>query len=97
VANKSQFNGELIHFGAVRFRVTGSGDLLLFMHSLDDINVVQLPSLTMISATNKEPVALANYIEQQGFLEFRISGFGNTFTISKLTLFIRPVATGRPQ
>lgn len=94
---KSSFTGEIIHFGALRFRVTGSGNLQLLLHSLDDVNSSQLSSIAMQTTTNKEPLVLANFVDQRGYLEFKTTAINETFSISKITIFIRPIATGYPQ
>lgn len=92
-----KFNGELIHFGAQRFRVTGAGNLQLFLRSLDNIRNVTLSPIIMQSITNREPVVLSNFIEQRAQLEIRTSEYDETFNISKIIIFIKPVATGYAQ
>jgi len=89
--------GELLHFNAVRLRVTGSGNLQLSFKSLDDVNVSQLVDLPMVAATNKEPTVLANYIDQLGCLEFKTTEINETFAICKIVIFVREVASGYPQ
>jgi hypothetical protein len=96
VANKG-FNGELIHFGAVRLRVTGSGSLLQYLKSLNDISVSQLETLTMAATTDREPTALAAFISQRGYYQLQTSNINETFNVSKITVFAKPIATGYPQ
>jgi len=91
------YGGAILHFHAVRGRITGSGILRMRMLSLDDINWVQLPDLVMLASTNREPNTLVNYSDQRGQLEFKVTGAGEFFTISGLNIFIKPVATGYPQ
>ena len=95
---KSQFNGELIHFGAVRMRLTGSGNLLTDLHSLDEASHTStLPTIPMVAATNREPTILANYIDQYGQFQIETTEIDEWFEISKIIIYIRPVATGYPQ
>lgn len=90
--------GDLIHFGAVRMRVTGSGNLQLNLHSLDAAsNTSQLTSIVMEAATNRQPTTLANFIDQYGQLEVKTTAIDEVFEISKIVIFVRPVATGYPQ
>lgn len=95
---KSSFAGELIHTGSVRFRVTGSGVLDLDLHSLDEAShTAEIPSITLQAATNREPTVLANFIDQCVQLEFGTDEIDEVFTIDRIIIFIRPVATGYPQ
>jgi hypothetical protein len=96
VAKSSNFIGEVLHFNAVRLRVTGSGNLQLFLRSLDDTNNIQLSSVPMLSTTNIEPTVLANFIDQRGQLEIRTTEIDEVFTVSKIIIFIKPIASGYP-
>jgi hypothetical protein len=91
------FTGEILHFNAVRMRVTGSGNLLTYLRSLDDVNNQQLPTIVMLPATNIEPTILALFIDQRGQYEVRTENIDEVFTISKITIFVKPIATGYPQ
>jgi hypothetical protein len=97
LVGKSGFNGELLHFGSVRMRVTGSGVLRPTLQSLDEVNISTLPNVTMSATTNREPTVLSNFIDQRGQLKLETTAIDETFTVSKITIFIRPVATGYPQ
>ncbi len=94
--SKSSFSGEILHFNAVRMRVTGSGNLQLSLHSLDDVKVSQLNNIVMASPTNIEPTALANYIDQRGQLELKTTELGETFVVSRITIYIRPIFSSYP-
>ena len=98
MASKSPLSGELVHFGVVRMRVTGAGNLQLFMHSLDDtLNSNTLTSIPLQATTNREPTVLANFIDQYGQLEIKTDVMDEVFEISKIVIFIKPVASGYPQ
>lgn len=94
---KNDFTGELLHFNAVRMRVTGEGNLQLFLHSLDDIHSVRLTDIAMVAGTNREPTILANFIDQSGQLELKTIEMDETFTISRIMIYIKPTASGYPQ
>lgn len=94
---KSQFAGELVHFGSVRYRVTGSGVLRSTLYSLDEANSSTLPTLNISSTTNREPTILANFIDQMGYLEIKTTAINETFSICKIVVFVRPIASGYPQ
>lgn len=90
-------DGGLLHFNAVRFRVVGSGNLDLELRSLDDVETQTLVPLAMATATNREPVQLANFKQQRAQLRFSVNAIDEYFTISKIVVFIRPFQTGYPQ
>lgn len=97
-SNKSQdFVGEILHFGSARFRVVGSGNLLLNLLSLDGINTVAMPTLVMSAATNREPTILTNFVDQRAQLEGGTTVIDEIFSISKITIFIKPIGSGYPQ
>lgn len=97
MAKTPDFTGDILHFGAVRMRITGSGTLKSYLESLSGINNYNLPDLAMTSATNREPVLLANMNEQRALYGVTTLNFGETFNISKIIVYIKPVATGYPQ
>lgn len=88
--------GEILHAGAVRLRVTGSGTLDLHLHSLDNVVNSQLKSFTMSNTTSKEPIILANFKQQRIQLELTTTEIDEVFTISKIVIFVKPVAEGYP-
>lgn len=89
--------GDILHFGAVRFRIVGSGSLIMYLRSLDDVRNQQLVDLTMQSVTNREPVVLANFKEQCAQLELSVTEIDETFTIGKIIIFTKATETGYPQ
>lgn len=97
MAKKPVFTGELLHFGSIRLRVVGSGVLRPTLYSLDDVRSSVLPTVTMASTTDREPLVLCNFINQRGYLELKTTAINETFTINKITFFVKPIATGYPQ
>lgn len=93
----NQFNGELLHFNAVRMRVVGSGNLDLELRSMDDVNTQTLTPITMSATTNREPTQLANFKDQRCQLRFSVNAINEYFTISKIVIFIKEYQTGYPQ
>lgn len=88
--------GEILHAVAVRMRVVGSGNLQIFLRSLDNIRNTQLTSHPMIATTNIEPTILANFQEQRIQLEIKTTLIDETFTISRIVVFVKPIAEGYP-
>lgn len=89
--------GLINHFGIIRLRLNGLGNLRLRLLSLDEVKKKTLLPLVMSSLTNKEPTRLANFTQQRAQLEVRTIEIDETFKISKVIIFIKPVATSYPQ
>jgi hypothetical protein len=89
--------GELLHFNAVRLRLTGSGTFSQSLISLDNTVSSSLPDLTMSNTSGREPLALADYTSQRGYLMGSVTTLGDYFNISRITIFVRPIAEGLPQ
>lgn len=81
----------------MRLRVNGSGDLQLFLKSLDDIREYETVGIPMLAVTNREPVVLSNFREQRAYVHGFVDTIDEVFNISKIIVFITPVATGYPQ
>ena len=90
------FIGEILHCVAVRGRITGTGNLRLFLHSLDEEDTVELDPVAMQATTGIEPTKIANFGSQRIQLEFRTTEIDERFLITKLYVFIKPTATGYP-
>lgn len=97
VAKNNDFNGEILHFNAVRFRITGSGSMLSTLSSLDNVHTSDLADIPMSALTNREPTLLANYIDQRGSLEGMTTEIDEVFNISKIIIYVKVIATGYPQ
>jgi hypothetical protein len=93
----SGFNGELLHFGSTRLRITGTGVLRQTLYSLDDVESYTVPTITMSATTNREPVSLTNFIQQRAYLEFKTTAINETFRIDKIVIYVKVVASGYPQ
>ena len=91
-------NEEVInHYGAARLRVTGSGNLRLTLFSLDEVKIFTLLSLALKAKNNIEPNRLSNFTQQKAKLEVRTTEINETFQVSKIIVFVRPVAKSYPE
>ena len=93
----SQDEGTINHYGAVRLRVFGSAKLSLELYSLSETRSFVLVPITLQSATNIEPNRLSNFIEQRASLEIGTLNIDETFQISKIIIFVKPVAKSYPE
>jgi len=96
-SSSPSFSGELIHFGAVRIRVVGSGNLQVIFNSLTEVSSAQLANILMSNPTDREPLNLSHFISQRGFLELKTTNLDDNFFITRVVIYIRPVSTGYPQ
>jgi len=85
------------HYHSVRLRITGSGNLRGFFYSLDDVNSQTLAVLAMSATTNILPTILLNFKEQRAAVEFKTTEIDETFKISKMIVFMKPLWTSYPQ
>ncbi len=95
--SSSGIDGSILHFGLVRLRVTGSGNLQQILHSLDDVRSNVLANHAMTAVTDVEPTVLANFTQQRAYLEIKVDQINEWFNISKIIVFVKPVATSYPQ
>ena len=94
---KTKVNEEVInHYGAVRLRAKGSANLKLVLYSLDEIKQNALLAVPLQSKTNIEPTRLSNFTQQRAKLEIRITEINEIFQISKIIVFVKPVAKSYP-
>lgn len=92
----SSGEGQINHYGLVRLRVNGSGNLMLRLLSKDEVRENVLVPLVMIDPTNIEPVRLSNFTEQRAALEIKTVEADEIFSISKIVIFSKPTATSYP-
>ena len=96
-ASKYKNDDELInHTVAVRYRVYGAGNLRTTLLSLQEVDSNTLAVIPMQSATDKFPTILANFGKQRTQIQFGTTQFDETFTISKIIAFVKPVSAGYP-
>ena len=85
------------HYGAVRMHVNGSASLKLALFSLDDVKSSTLLPLVLQAKTNIEPNRLSNFTQQKATLEVRTTEIDEIFEISKIIVFVKPVAKSYPE
>jgi len=88
---------DIIHYGAVRIRVTGSGDLKLKLISLGDVHEKVITPIEMEDPTYKLPNQLTNFKQQRARLRLETTEIDEVFLIDKIIIYVKPVATGYPQ
>ena len=96
---KQSSSGEEVvnHYGAIRLRVTGSASLRPTLYSLDEVRQSILAPIVLLTAAAVEPNRLANFTQQRVKLELRTININETFEISRIIIFIKPVAKSFPE
>jgi len=89
--------GNILHFNGVRLNATGSGNLKQVLKSQQNVNEFVMVDFPLLSATDRELFTLANFKKQRAQFRFGTLVLGETFIISKIVIFARPVESGYPQ
>lgn len=79
----------ILHFGAVRYRVNGTGTLHSELISLDDVYTQQLANLEMEDAPGKEPRILANFKQQRARLKVSTTELGDFMKFNRIIYFVK--------
>jgi len=86
----------ILHFGAIRVRVVGDGNLKAKLSSLDDSFSQDLVPLAMESASGIQPTRLANFNSQRALLELKTTEINEYFKINRIIFFIKELYTSYP-
>lgn len=97
MAKKKSGEEVINHYGAIRLRINGAANLLAKFWSLDEVFQTTLLPVPVIAATNVEPNRLANFTQQRAKLELRTIEIDEIFQISKIIIFVKPVAKSFPE
>jgi len=81
--------GNILHFGAVRVRVTGSGNLDLQMLGYDDILTQTRAPLVMTPTSAQEKVRLFNFISPEMMFKFSTDEINEYFRVNRVTIFVK--------
>ncbi len=93
---KSGADETLNHYTGTRIRVTGVGSLLMSLISQDGVNTQVLTPFTLASTNRLAPFRLANFIEQRVQLQLSTTAIDETFRVTKIIIYAKPVFTMVP-
>jgi len=86
--------GEFInHFGGIRMRVIGTGDLLMTLLSQDEVRSQSLVAFTMATTSRISPFRLASFMEQRAQLRVETTAIDEIFRINRIIIYAKPVFT----
>lgn len=84
------------HFGAIRVRLKGQGNILGTLYSYDQIQSDILNSVPM-SATADDPVTLlADFTSYVAKLELSTQNIDDVMNVSQILIYMKPVASSFP-
>jgi hypothetical protein len=86
----------ILHFNAVRLRVTGVGNLKMEFISLDDMKIQELKSIPMMLKTDREPTRLANFISQRARLKVSVDHVDERFVINRIIIYAKELYSSYP-
>jgi hypothetical protein len=96
-ATSEQSSGETTsHFGAIRIRVNGVGQLRLSVFSLDELNSKLLQPLDMQLLSRYAPTRLVNFVEQRASFELKTTGVAEKFKINRIVIFSKELYKSYP-
>ncbi len=85
------------HFGAIRVRVTGTGNLNPKLISLDTTTELDITPIVMSNTNARYANQLCNFMQQRAQLELKTTEIDEVFYIRQIMIYARPVYSGFPQ
>lgn len=85
------------HYGAIRYRIIGSGNLQTTLYSLQDVESQPLANISMSNPNDRMPTILANFNKEQAFLKGETNEINEYFRINRIIIYTKPIWSGYPQ
>lgn len=85
-----------LHYGAVRIRAVGRGNLRTKFIGYDEIETEVLAPLPMGATSWRNIQTLANFQGQAGRLRVEVTKLNETFRINHIIIFVKPMWTDYP-
>lgn len=86
----------ILHFGGVRFRIDGSGQLDMQWSTINDQNQFSLLPLALEETPSREPTRLCNYMTQRAKLKLSTDVIDEYINVNKIIIYIKPTYTSYP-
>lgn len=90
-------SNDIVHYGAVRARVVGSGNLLVSLHGYDFIQSEVLDPIVMSATIFRQEQRLANFQGQECMIKFETVDIDDRMEVDSITLFVKSLWTEYPQ
>ena len=98
-ASRPGSSGEnIVHFGPVRMRVNGTGNLILSYHSLQGVKSAVCPNpIVMQEITDIEPHRNMHLVTQRASLKIQTTEIDEYFRINRIIIYAKEVFTAHPR
>lgn len=83
--------GSVIHFGIVRIRVVGTGNLILTFQGYDQVLQEELAPLAMSNPNSREMRVLSNFVSQEGMLKIETRLINEIMRVNRVTIYAKPL------
>ena len=87
---------DILHFGAVRLRINGSGNLKMQWSSIDNTYTKDLLPLAIQESPGREPMRLCNFMSQRAKLKLSTDGYDDFINVNRIVIYAKPVYTSYP-
>ena len=97
MARKTNSSGESdYHAAAIRLRIVGAGNMLMTLESLNNILSYTIAPLPLAATNRIEPTRLVNFQSQRMRLTLSMPVLNDQFSINRIIIYTRAVATEYP-
>lgn len=93
---KSITPGWIHHFGHLKLRVTGTGNLAITLLSEDDVNPISAGTIALATSPGLEPERKINYVNEKMSTKFRVSNLNEKYRITRVDTYVKPMWMSRP-
>lgn len=95
--NQGSLGNGITHYGAVRYRIVGLGNLITTLYSLQEVESQTLANINMTPTNDRMPTLLANFQKEQIFLKGQTTEINEYFRINRIIVYTKPIWSGYPQ
>jgi len=86
----------ILHYGGIRLRVNGTGNLRLTLYGYDKVSSEVLTPVVMTAAPGREKVRLANFKSELALVRLETTAIDETFKINKMMVYVKQLYTSYP-
>jgi len=86
----------ILHFGAVTFRLNGTGKLNLTLFSMDKAESFTAAPLNMQTVAPREPTRLVNFNQQRALYRVDTAEFDDYMKIQRIIMWVKELWTQFP-
>lgn len=87
---------QILHFGALTFRLNGNGNFRMTLFSLDKVYTSILSPLAMSTTPGREPTRLCNFSQQRTLLRMETTGISEYMKVNRIVFFVKPIYSQYP-